>query len=176
MKESARAAVLRAELLSLAAAFDEALAAEPGAPDSTFQVDLVLCGLGDQRLAIRASALRGVHALPTLVPLVGGRPTLLGLCGIGGAVVAVHDLGRLFGREGEARHVLVLQEDPELGLGVSTVHGLHRARVDQIQPLAPSPASPLGPGRELFTAGLVAGPHAGCPILDVAATRAALER
>lgn len=60
-------------------------------------VDLLLGIVGQERFAIRATAVAGVIPFPGAVPVPGERGSLLGLVSHRGLVYRVHDLGALLG-------------------------------------------------------------------------------
>lgn len=167
---SARAERILAELERLRDAFDRSIAAPPEHRTPVEQVDLVVCSVGSGVVAIRVADLRGVHPADALVPLVGRSPGFLGLLGVAAEAVAVHDLARLMRGSGEARWVAVLRGPEGIGLGISSVDGIVRIPADQVRAVAEGPSAVctavLGPA---------AKEHTGCPVLDAAAVRAALE-
>ena len=122
---------LAAQLGALREAFDASFAASlPGAPPP--EEHLLAVRAGGAHLAVRVEDLAGVQQARQVTPLPGGAPGLLGLAGIRGRLLAVHDLGLLLGALGalrarevgrQARWLLLPREDQSLALGVDALEG-----------------------------------------------------
>lgn len=126
-----------------------ALARVPDPPDPGETVAVAVFVLGRERYAIDAGHLLAVAALVALAPLPGAPPFFLGLTVHGGEVVAVLDLGRLFGFDRPALSdlttMVVLGADrPELAVAAEAVLDISSVGRRAFAP----PASLTGPGRE----------------------------
>jgi purine-binding chemotaxis protein CheW len=130
----------------------QALARVPVAPpDASAVLTVVTFLLGDEPYAIETRFVRRVVRIDdvTLTPIPGTPDVLSGVINMGGEILAVFDLRRLFGLPRGARteqaRVLVLGEDgDELGVLADVAHEVRPLRIDAI--LEP-PGSLEGIGR-----------------------------
>lgn len=125
-----RAEELLAELRqAFDAGFAERHPVEPPPEDP-----LLAVRAGGVPFAVPLADLAGVHAAARIVPLPDGAPGLLGLAGVRGRVVAVHDLAAAAGAgalAGPPRWLLVARGAEPIALAVEAVEGhLSRRRGD----------------------------------------------
>jgi purine-binding chemotaxis protein CheW len=129
-----------------------ALARVPIAPpDASAVITILTFALGDEPYAIETRYVRRVVRLEdvTLTPIPGTPEVLTGVINMGGEILAVFDLGRLFGLSGgahaEPTRVLVLGEERDaFGLLADAAHEVRPLRIDAV--LEP-PGSLEGIGR-----------------------------
>jgi purine-binding chemotaxis protein CheW len=122
--------------------------------------------VGGAPLAVRQSQLSGLHLLPRLVPLPGSPATLLGLVGLRGQFVAVHDLAALLGLPSpEAPRWLLLANDSRrLGLAAAGFEGQLRATREQLRAGGGTSAA-----HPLLSASVLLPDAPPLPVLDVEA-------
>jgi chemotaxis signal transduction protein len=112
-------------------AFDESFARLPERADDELE-DLLSIRVGGDPFALPLAEIAGVHPRRSITPLPGGAPALLGLAGIRGRLVAVHDLARVLGYEAakaQRRWIVVCRADERLALALDEVEG--HARVSR---------------------------------------------
>ncbi|MGZ3461472.1 MAG: chemotaxis protein CheW [Archangium sp.] len=122
--------------------------------------------VGGAPLAVRLGHLSGLHLMPRLVRLPGGPASLLGLAGLRGQLIAVHDVAALLGLQaGEPpRWLLLAGGSRRVGLAAAGFEGQLRATREQLRTEGgSSTAHPL-----LSTNVLVPGTPP-LPVLDVEA-------
>jgi chemotaxis signal transduction protein len=99
--------------------------------------------VGGSLLGVRLSQLAGLHELPRMVALPGSPPGLLGVVGLRGQLVAVHELATRLGLPAEAqrpRWLLLCAADHRLGLAVGGFEGQLRVDPGQLRPRPPDAA------------------------------------
>lgn len=130
---SALPAIQSAE--ALRKAFDESFAHAPHPPASGGE-DLLGVRLGEERWAFRLRDLVGLAPLRKLVPLPSRLPELIGLAGIGGAVLPVYDLGTLLGIRSDGARAPWLARcsagADELALAFGRLDGHLRVRAEEL--------------------------------------------
>jgi purine-binding chemotaxis protein CheW len=91
--------------------------------------------VGGAPLAVRLGHLSGLHLMPRLVRLPGGPASLLGLAGLRGQLIAVHDLTALLGlQSGEPpRWLLLAGGSRRVGLAAAGFEGQLRATPEQMR-------------------------------------------
>lgn len=112
-------------LRALREAFDRGFA-EPAIADETAREEMVVVRVGPERLAFRLAALAGIERLERVVPLPGGPPAFVGLCGLRGRIVPVFGLAALVGVAAEPRSgwiAVVGREDP-IALAFDALEGV----------------------------------------------------
>lgn len=120
-----RLARMEALLAELRETFDAGFA-EPRPPARPPARRLLAVRAGGVPLAAPLEDLAGVHAAQRIIPLPDCAPGLLGLAGIRGRVVAVHDLAAAVGAgalTGAPRWLLVTGGAEPLALAVEAVEG-----------------------------------------------------
>ena len=92
--------------------------------------------VGGISLAVRFNHLAGLHLMPKLVRLPGGPASLLGLVGLRGQLIAVHDVAALLGLStGETPGwLLLVGGSRRVGLAASGFEGQLRATQQQMSP------------------------------------------
>jgi len=116
---SARAAQLRRE-------FDRAFAEPPRAEALEAPVALLALRAGTDSCVVRLSDMQGLLARPTIVPLPGPLPELLGLAGVRGALIPVFSLAALRGHPaGDAAPpwIMLVEADGPVGLAFEEMLG-----------------------------------------------------
>ena len=102
--------------------------------------------VGGALLAAPLGQLSGLHLMPRLVRLPGAPASLLGLAGLRGQLIAVHDLAALLGLPsgGEPpRWLLLAGGARRVGLAAAGFEGQLRATREQIRPGGGSATHPL---------------------------------
>jgi purine-binding chemotaxis protein CheW len=101
--------------------------------------------VGGAPLAVRLGHLSGLHLMPRLVRLPGAPASLLGLAGLRGQLIAVHDLTALLGlQSGEPpRWLLLAGGSRRVGLAAAGFEGQMRATSEQMRSGGGSSAHPL---------------------------------
>jgi purine-binding chemotaxis protein CheW len=101
--------------------------------------------VGGAPLAVRLGQLSGLHLLPRLVHLPGSPASLLGLVGLRGQLIAVHDLAAQLGlASGEPpRWLLLAGGTRRVGLAAAGFEGQLRATAEQMRGGGSSSAHPL---------------------------------
>ena len=91
--------------------------------------------VGGAPLAVRLGHLSGLHLMPRLVRLPGAPASVLGLAGLRGQLIAVHDLSALLGlQSGEpARWLLLAGGARRVGLAAAGFEGQLRATSEQLR-------------------------------------------
>ena len=91
--------------------------------------------VGGAPLAVRLGHLSGLHLMPRLVRLPGAPASLLGLAGLRGQLIAVHDLTALLGlQSGEPpRWLLLAGGSRRVGLAAAGFEGQLRATSEQLR-------------------------------------------
>ena len=149
-------------LSELKAEFDASFARPAAQVEARWEV-LLRLRVGGSPLAVPLEKLAGLHALPPVVALPGSPPGLLGMAGLRGQLVAVHDLAARLGLPSDERPrwLLLCGGERHLGLAVGGFEGQLRVAPEHLQPhtgAAPRPylkTSVLRPG------------DAPLPVLDV---------
>ncbi|PTL80636.1 chemotaxis protein CheW [Vitiosangium sp. GDMCC 1.1324] len=101
--------------------------------------------VGGSSLAVRLGNLSGLHLMPRLVRLPGSPASLLGLAGLRGQLIAVHDLAALLGLQtGEApRWLLLAGGTRRVGLAAAGFEGQLRATQEQMRPAGDASTHPM---------------------------------
>jgi purine-binding chemotaxis protein CheW len=91
--------------------------------------------VGGAPLAVRLGHLSGLHLMPRLVRLPGAPASLLGVAGLRGQLIAVHDLSALLGlQSGEPpRWLLLAGGSRRVGLAAAGFEGQMRATPEQLR-------------------------------------------
>jgi purine-binding chemotaxis protein CheW len=119
--------------------------------------------VGGAPMAVRLGQLSGLHLMPRLVRLPNSPASLLGVAGLRGQLIAVHDLAALLGLQtGEpARWLLLAGGARRVGLAASGFEGQLRATQEQMTTGASS-------NTHAFLSASVVLPGASpLPVLDV---------
>jgi chemotaxis signal transduction protein len=87
---------LSKRLAELKAEFDASFSRPAIRAEARWEV-LLRLRVGGAALAVPLEQLSGLHALPRVVPLPDSPPTLLGVTGLRGQLVAVHELAACLG-------------------------------------------------------------------------------
>ncbi len=150
-------------LAELKADFDTSFARPAVQVEARWEV-LLRLRVGGSPLAVRLERLAGLHALPRVVALPGCPPGLLGVVGLRGQLVAVHDLAARLGLPSDERPrwLLLSEGERRVGLAVGGFEGQLRVPPEQLQPHADAASRPY-----LNTTVLRPG-EAPLPVLDVA--------
>ena len=120
--------------------FDQVFAAPPPL-EAEIRESLIVLGLGEASVALRLSEIKGLHALPPLMPLPAASPGLLGLAGFRGKIVPTYDLSALLGQgEGDRPRWMVLYGETLRGLAFTEVREHLHVLPDEIH--APGPQAP----------------------------------
>jgi purine-binding chemotaxis protein CheW len=132
MKHSTLSAEARAELLKQRAA--RLAVAPPEARQSRLVAQVALVGAGTRRFGIPVEGLREIVPMPDVTPLPGLPPWMLGLAHLRGEIMAVLDLGVLFGEGGVRGGAMAVVEGKGglLGLSVATVLGFRDVHEDDL--------------------------------------------
>ena len=119
--------------------------------------------VGGSALAVRLSQLAGLHIMPRVVRLPGSPASLLGLVGIRGQLIAVHDLAALLGLPvGEApRWLLLAGGARRVGLAAGGFEGQLRATREQLS------GGGVGSAHPLLNTHVMLPEAAPLPVLDV---------
>jgi purine-binding chemotaxis protein CheW len=129
-----------------------ALARVPAVPpDATDTLELLTFRLADEQYAFEVALVREVHRQPAITPLPGTPKRLLGVTNLRGEIMAVMDLGELFGipapqRDGAAWLIVLGRERAEFGVVCDSVQEVLSLRLDALRPAVNLLA---GVGREL---------------------------
>jgi chemotaxis signal transduction protein len=101
--------------------------------------------VGGAPLAVRLGHLSGLHLMPRLVRLPGAPASVLGLAGLRGQLIAVHDLTALLGlQSGEPpRWLLLAGGSRRVGLAAAGFEGQMRATSEQMRSGGGSSGHPL---------------------------------
>ena len=101
--------------------------------------------VGGAPLAVRLGHLSGLHLMPRLVRLPGAPASVLGLAGLRGQLIAVHDLTALLGlQSGEPpRWLLLACGSRRVGLAAAGFEGQMRATSEQMRSGGGSSGHPL---------------------------------
>lgn len=104
---------LEEQLRALRADFDQSFAFDAKV-DNPDVMELLEIGVGKEVFALALNDVRGLYADPTITALPTRVPSLLGLAGVRGATVAVHDLAALLGvgSDRKPRWLVVAREAP----------------------------------------------------------------
>ncbi|MFL5344980.1 MAG: chemotaxis protein CheW [Hyalangium sp.] len=154
---------LAQRLAELKAEFDASFTRPAARAEARWEV-LLRLRVGGSPLAVPLERLAGLHALPRVVALPGSPPGLLGVAGLRGQLVAVHDLAARLGLPSDERPRWLLLSGGErrVGLAVGGFEGQLRVPPEQFQPHADAAPRPY-----LNTTVLRPG-EAPLPVLDVA--------
>jgi purine-binding chemotaxis protein CheW len=119
--------------------------------------------VGGAPLAVRLGHLSGLHLMPRLVRLPDSPAALLGVVGLRGQLIAVHDLAALLGLpQGETpRWLLLAGGTRRVGLAASGFEGQMRATREQMKPGGSSASHPL------LSASVLLPDVPPLPVLDV---------
>lgn len=122
---------------ALRRAFDRGFA-EPVRPPLAGTTDLLAIRLGEDPWAVPLSDVAGLHSGKRVTPLPGGPPSLLGIAGFRGAVVAVYDLPALVGLTPlAAPRWLLIAAQRRVAFAFAELDGHLRVEADQLLPLGP---------------------------------------
>jgi purine-binding chemotaxis protein CheW len=122
-------------LLALRESFDASFS-RPPVPAQEAGAALLRLRVGGASIAVRLEHLTGLHLLPRLVKLPGAPATVLGLAGLRGQLIAVHDLGGLLGLsapESPPRWLLLAGGSKRVGLAVTDFEGHLRVAQSQLK-------------------------------------------
>lgn len=152
---SERLAALRTE-------FDASFARPAARAEARSEV-LLRLRVGGSPLVVPLRQLAGLHALPRVVALPGGPADLLGVAGLRGQLVAVHDLAARLGLPSDERPrwLLLCEGERRLGLAVGGFEGQLRVSTEQLQPYADTAPRPY------LNATVLRPGEAPLPVLDV---------
>ncbi|WP_224360306.1 chemotaxis protein CheW [Hyalangium versicolor] len=156
-------------LATLKAEFDASFARPALRAEARWEV-LLRLRVGGSPLAVSLERLAGVHALPRVVALPGSPPGLLGVAGLRGQLVAVHDLAANLGLPSDENPgwLLLCDKDRHLGLAVGGFEGQLRVAPEQLLPCTDSAPRP-------FLNSTVLRPgEAPLPVLDISSLADAL--
>lgn len=150
------------KLEELRDSFDSSFSRPPPAQQDPGEA-LLRLRVGGTSLAVRLGDLSGLHLLPRLVRLPGAGASLLGLTGLRGQLIAVHDLAALLGLpSGETPGWLLLAGGARrVGLAATGFEGQLRATSEQRRVDTASSPHPLLATRVLLPGGAL------LPVLDV---------
>lgn len=154
---------LSQRLAELKSEFDSSFARPTVLAEARWEV-LLRLRVGGTLLAAPLEQLQGLHALPRVVSLPDSPPSLLGVVGLRGQLVAVHSLAACLGLplDEPARWLLLGDAQHRVGLAAGGFEGQLRVPPEQLRPhagAAPRPylnATVLRPGEPPL------------PVLDVA--------
>jgi chemotaxis signal transduction protein len=154
---------LSQRLAALKAEFDASFSRPAARVEARWEV-LLRLRVGGSPIAVPLERLTGLHALPRVVSLPGSPPGLLGMVGLRGQLVAVHDLAARLGLPSDERPrwLLLCGGERRVGLAVGGFEGQLRIPPDQLHPHADAAPRPY-----LNTTVLRPG-EAPLPVLDVA--------
>jgi purine-binding chemotaxis protein CheW len=126
---------VKRKLAELQAQFDTSFA-RPAALGAEERVALLRLRVGGVALAVPLESLCGLHLMPRVVPLPAGPPGLLGLLGLRGQLVAVHDLAACLGLPagGAPRWLALCGPRRDVGLAVEVFEGQVRVAPEQVRP------------------------------------------
>ena len=128
---------LSRQAASLRRAFDGAFA-EPARPLLARTTDLLAIRLGGDPWAVPLAEVAGLYAGKRITPLPGGPPSLLGIAGFRGAVVAVYDLPALIGLAPlSAPRWLLVAAGRRVAFAFAELEGHVRVEDSQLLPLGP---------------------------------------
>jgi purine-binding chemotaxis protein CheW len=149
-------------LAALKTEFDASIA-RPAARAEVHSEVLLRLRVGGSPLAVPLRQLAGLHALPRVVSLPGGPADLMGVVGLRGQLVAVHDLAARLGLPSDERPrwLLLCGGERRLGLAVGGFEGQLRVSAEQLQPY--TDAAP----RPYLSATVLRPGEASLPVLDV---------
>jgi chemotaxis signal transduction protein len=149
-------------LAELREEFDLSFARPPARVDTRWEVLLRLRVSGTP-LTVPLERLSGLHLLTRVVSLPGSPSGLLGLVGLRGQLVAVHDLAYRLGLPSDEKpHWMVLcGGERRVGLAVAGFEGQLRVTPEQIQPNAGEAPRPY------LRASVARREGAPLPVLDV---------
>jgi purine-binding chemotaxis protein CheW len=159
---------MRFDVATLRNAFDGSFAV-PATPELPDGVDLIGTRVGGMPYAIRMAQIVGLRAGLAVTPCPTPMPQLLGIAGIGGALVPVYDLAAVLGLPPGAGRWTVLVEGGSLALVFADFIGHFRVE--------PAAISPRHGGAGLAQVVEFAS-HAGqaWPVIDVPSVVAAIRR
>ncbi|HYO51535.1 chemotaxis protein CheW [Archangium sp.] len=143
--------------------FDSSFSRPPPARQEPGEA-LLRLRVGGAPLAVRLGHLSGLHLMPRLVRLPGGPASLLGLAGLRGQLIAVHDLTALLGlQSGEPpRWLLLAGGTRRVGLAAAGFEGQLRATREQM--MSGGGSSAVHP---LLSTSVLLPDAAPLPVLDV---------
>jgi chemotaxis signal transduction protein len=159
---SASSARVAPRLEELRHSFDSSFSQPPPVQQDPGEA-LLRLNVGGAALAVRLHQLAGLHLLPRVVRLPGSPVSVLGVVGIRGQLIAVHDLAVLLGLpSGESpRWLLLAGGSRRVGLAASGFEGQLRAPREQLSSGTVSSSHPL------LTAHVLLPQAAPLPVLDV---------
>lgn len=139
-----------------------------GAPEPT--LDCLAFFLGEERFALRLQEVEGIIRVPTITPIPGVHPAVLGAVARHGEVLPILDLRRMLGMQEappspESRVVIARHGEIRAGLLVDRVEDI----VTVPEPLLRSAPSPGGEAMASFLQALARDGAAMLRILDLAA-------
>jgi purine-binding chemotaxis protein CheW len=134
---------LAKRLADLKAEFDASFSRPAAQADVRWEV-LLRLRVGGTPLAVPLEQLSGIHSLPRVVPLPDSPPGLLGVTGLRGQLVAVHDLAVFLGlpSDEQPRWLLLCGTRHRVGLAVGGFEGQLRVAPEQLQPDAGAASRP----------------------------------
>lgn len=150
----------RNELLdTLRREFDQVFAEAPTSEEAPRE-SLIVLGLGEATVALRLSEIKGLQALPPLMPLPASAPGLLGLAGVRGTLVPTYDLASLLGLGGGDRpRWMVLYGE--------TLRGLAFTEFRQHLHVLPSEIHAPGPQAPAWIAGILSTQGQVCQLIHL---------
>jgi chemotaxis signal transduction protein len=154
---------LSRRLAELKAEFDTSFTRPAARAEARWEV-LLRVRVGGTALAVPLDQLAGLHALPRVVALPDSPPGLLGVAGLRGQLVAVHELAARLGLppDERPRWLLLCGTERRVGLAAGGFDGQLRVTPEQLQPRVGT-----APGPYLSTTVLRPG-EPPLPVLDVA--------
>lgn len=125
---------LSKRLAELKAEFDTSFSRPAIRADVRWEV-LLRLRVGGVALAVPLEQLTGLHALPRVVPLPDSPPGLLGVTGLRGQLLAVHDLAACLGLPSDEhpRWLMLCGTGHRVGLAVGGFEGQLRVAPEQLQ-------------------------------------------
>jgi len=151
-------------LIDLREGFDTSFSLPPPPPPELGEA-LLRLRVGGSSLAVRLRHLSGLHLLPRVVRLPGAPASVLGVAGLRGQLIAVHDLAALLGlaaSEEPPRWLLLASGARRVGLAVAGFEGHLRTHRELLKAGdGPSATHPL------LSASVLLPDAPPLPVLDV---------
>lgn len=170
MKQTSDSIALR--LRELQHHFDESFA-RPQDTSTTFLHKMLAIQAGEGRVVVRLSEIGGIHACPPIVALPSPRPSLLGIVGVRGRLLAVYSLAALLrapNAEVAPRWLLLPQESDQIALAVEGIDAFLN-----IESSALYPGSSAGDGDALCPE-ILHYSSTSRPVLSIPRTVAAVQK
>ena len=157
---------------SLRRAFDESFVA-PAATTDGEAVEMLVVRLAAERWLVRFDDISGLYADRAITAVPGAPGDLMGIAGLGGAIVAVYDLGAVLAGVRASTRVaaprwLMMVTGAALGLAVDMVEGHRRVPAATVLPRASTAADYVG--------GYVQSDGGMSPVLSVRSVLEAITR